>query len=206
MKQTAKRNVPGKSEVVHGAPHASTYVSGLLILCTAATPKFSHHISNFLFVHLHDIGMIRDFSTDNKTLQHVHLRCVTVGKIYIWELFFDTKGLFVGCWSVSSACMEVMWRFEQNPKYVDSLWLKSFQHAKRCYNEFGPQWTEIGCSHSNSNTTFKHAPEVGKVYDVVCKTTNRKSEDQLPTWRITLFCFEIPQQPQQSHIGAPLAQ
>lgn len=97
MKQTAKRNVPGKSEVVHGAPHASTNVSGLLILCTAATPKFSHHISNFLFVHLHDIGMIRDFSTDNKTLQHVHLRCVTVGKIiYMGVNFLIQRDFLLG--------------------------------------------------------------------------------------------------------------
>ena len=27
----------------------------------------------------------------------------------------------------------------------------SFWHAKRCSHEFGPQWTEIGCSSSKSN-------------------------------------------------------
>ena len=125
--QTAKRNIPGKGEVVHGAPHASTYVSGLLIFCTATSPKFSHHIGNFLFVHLHDIGMIRDFSTDNKTLHHMHLRCVTVGKIYIYEgypLVQKDILLRVGQFSVHA------WRecggLNKKPKYVDSLCIAHF--------------------------------------------------------------------------------
>jgi hypothetical protein len=50
--------LPGKCEVVHGAPHASTHVGGILISSTAAPPKFSNYISNFFSVHLHGTSTV----------------------------------------------------------------------------------------------------------------------------------------------------
>ena len=50
--------LPGKCEVVHGAPHASTHIGRVLISSTTAPPKFSHYVSNFFFVHLHGTSSV----------------------------------------------------------------------------------------------------------------------------------------------------
>ena len=65
---------------------------------------------------------------------------------------------------ICGACLGVVWRFRQTTFYFGSLRVKIILACQQVLNEFGPQWTEMGCSSFN----FKH-------YLQACTITSRKT-------------------------------
>ena len=71
------------------------------------------------------------------------------------ELCFNSTGVMVRVWcfaynmfhveKVFGACLEFVWRFEQEHSILFHQGPNSFWHAKRCLNEFGPQCIDIEC-------------------------------------------------------------
>ena len=72
---------------------------------------------------------------------------VQLHKTLGWELVF-------------SACLEVVWRFKQRIFYIRSLRNKLIVACQEALKSIWTSINGIGCSHSNSNTTSEHAPQV----------------------------------------------
>ena len=79
----------------------------------------------------------------------------------------------VSVWRMLGSSEEVQ---TKNILHIGLLRVNFILACKRCESEFNPQWTEIGCFLSNSNTTTIHTPQVENIIGIECKTTTGKSQ------------------------------
>ena len=119
-----------------------------------------------------------------------HFVCFYKKSCFLWKLSSNSTWLLVGSWlfcihhlpilvSFLVYMVEIVCRFEQRTFYIGSLTVKLIWYAKRCYNEFGPQWTRIGCSSFKFNHYLRACNRSGKNF--LISYARQPMENPLPT-------------------------